>query len=105
MTKIPDLKSRGSQFWKRVTEQYELVEEPDLERLKMACGCLDEIADCERVIKKNGLFIENRYGGLIENPAQKVIRDTRLLFVRIIREMGFDLATVPESRPRRRYGG
>lgn len=104
MIKTPsDLEKSGRQFWKKVTSEYVLTEAHDLERLKMACRCLDEIAEAEQEVKINGMFVTNRYGNRVEHPAVKSMRDNRTLFCRIIRELGLDLETGPESRPPRQY--
>jgi len=38
-----------------------------------------------------------------EHPAAKVIRDNRIIFCRIIRELALDIETPSESRPPRAY--
>ena len=100
--KTPKFGKDGNRFWRTVLSEYELTLAHDLERLTMASKCLDNLADAEKRIKKDGLFLLNRYGNVIEHPAMKTIKDMRLLFVKIIREMGLDLDTV-ESRPPRQY--
>ncbi len=82
--------------------EFELVEGHDLARLEMACKTLDDLAVAEEQIKNDGMFTKNRYGSTVENPAVKTVKDLRLLFVKIIRELNLDV-TVPESRPPRGY--
>ena len=69
----------------------------------MASKILDEVAESEARVKADGMFILNRYGNLVEHPGCKMIRDLRLLFVKIIRELGLDLADPGDSRPPRQY--
>ncbi len=97
------LKKEGKEFWKRVLKEYEIREAHDLERLRMAGGCLDEIAEGQEVLKTTGRYIPDRYGGLRENPAAKAIRESKIIFCRIIRELGLDLEGAQESRPPRQY--
>jgi len=56
--KIPktpsELKSAGRKFWKMVHSEQEFSEGHERERLKMAGGCLDEIADNEKIILLEG---------------------------------------------------
>lgn len=92
----------GRNFWKKVLKEYELTETHDLERLSMAAKCLDDISEAEERVRKDGMFVKNRYGSTIEHPGMKTIKDCRLLFVKIIRELALDISA-PESRPPRKY--
>lgn len=92
----------GEDFVKKVLSEYDLADAHDLERLDMAGRCLDEISEAEDQIRIDGRYQQNRYGGTVEHPAARVIRDTRLLFVKIIRELALDI-NVPDSRPPRQY--
>lgn len=96
--KVPlGLKTPGKKFWKKVLSEYELSEAHDLERLRHACTCLDEIDEFQKIIQNEGRMINNR-----EHPASKALREYKVLFSRILREIGLDLA-VSESRIPRKY--
>lgn len=97
------LQKAGRLFWKKVLGEFELEETHDLERLGMACKCLDDLAQTEERVKTDGMFTENRYGTTVEHPGLKVIRDMRQLFIRIIREIGLDIESPKDNRPPRRY--
>jgi len=97
------LNTAGKKFWKKVLSEFELSETHDLERLSMACRCLDDLKEIENRVETDGKFTLNRYGAVVEHPGCKMIRDTRLLFIKIIREMGLDLVVPEDSRPPRRY--
>jgi phage terminase small subunit len=101
--KPPDLKPAGSAFWDRQVAESDFDESHDEARLGMACKCLDEISEAEEVIKKTGMFIPDRYGGFREHPAVKLIKDNRIVFLRIIRELGLDLVQAEDPRVRRAY--
>jgi len=101
--KIPNgLGEAGKDFWTKILGEYDLQEAHDLERLTMACKCLDDVIVIEERVKEDGRFTQNRYGGITEHPGGKSSRDTRALFMKIIRELNLDIA-VPESRPPRKY--
>ena len=68
----------------------------------MACKTLDDLKEAEDRVKVDGMFVVNRYGNTIEHPAVKTIKDLRLLFVKIIRELALNIS-IPESRPPKRY--
>jgi len=100
--KAKNLGKQGRAFWKRVQADFAMEDAHDLERLTMAARCLDDIAEAEQQIEKDGPFVRDRYGQIKEHPAGKVIREHRIIFCRIVRELGLDL-DIPESRPPRQY--
>ena len=97
------LKNPGKRFWRKILTEYDLQDTHDFERLAMAAKCLDDLSDIEAKIETDGRFITNRYNTIVEHPGCKAIRDGRMLFIKIIRELGFDLTSGPESRPPRKY--
>lgn len=97
------LQANGKRFYGKVLNEYEITESHDLERLFMACRCLDEISNDEGVVKKEGRFIEDRFHQRREHPAVKTIRDNKTLFCRIIRELALDITQPVDSRPPRQY--
>ena len=103
-TKCPSgLKKPGRLFWKKVMSEFVLQDAHDLKRLEQACHCLDEIQQAEDVIEKEGHFIRDRFAQTKEHPAMKTVRDTRLLFLKTIRELGLDLQNPEPPRPPRQY--
>jgi hypothetical protein len=99
-----DLDTSGKKFWTSVLTNYELDESQDLERLHMAGRCLDEIAADEKVVAGEGRFIDDRFHQKREHPAAKAIRDNKVLFCRIVRELALDLNVMEEARIPRQYG-
>lgn len=106
MTKIPrvpgGLDPSGKRFWKKVLSEYEITEAHDKERLGLACKCLDEISSCEKIVIREGQFFLDRFSQSKEHPASKAIRDNKVLFCRIIRELCLDLV-IPDARPPRQH--
>ena len=97
------LKKRGAAFWQSQMKETIFEDSHDLERLEMACKILDENTEAEKTLKQDGMFVKDRYGSLKEHPAVKVIRDNRIIFCRIVRELGLDLVEPKESRIPSRY--
>ncbi len=97
------LKKRGRAFYKKVREEFVIDKVHDKERLALAAGELDTQDAAQEAIEEHGHYITNRYGNVIENPAVKTMRDSRTLFVRIVRELGLDLVTAEEARPPGKY--
>ncbi|MEI8189773.1 MAG: hypothetical protein WCI75_08650 [candidate division NC10 bacterium] len=98
------LKPAGRNFWRKAMAQTVFEEAHDLERLAMACGLLDEIAEDEKRVRADGRYLRDRYGNLREHPGVKSVRDNRTLFCRVVRELALDITPGPESRPPRQYG-
>ena len=104
--KIPassNLEEAGRRFWNQVSVDFELSESHDLERLKMACRCLDDIEVAEDILRKEGHFLRDRFEQVKEHPGCKAIRDNKVLFCRIIRELGLDIVTPVDNRPPKLY--
>lgn len=99
----PGLQEPGAKFYRQALNESELSEGHDLIRLFLACRCLDEIEENEQIVAKEGRFILDRFQQQKEHPASKAIRDNKILFCRIIRELGLDLITPDDPRPRRQY--
>lgn len=97
------LKERGKKFFNKVISEFVFENAHEIELLGSAGGELDSQVESQKSIERDGYYIPNRYGKLIEHPALKSLRDSRALFMRIIREMGLDLTTGPESRQPRKY--
>ena len=98
-----NLKTHGKAFWKKVMAEYVLEDSHDLERLTHACSCLDTIDEAEKIVAKEGYFINDRFQQRREHPGLKTIRDNKVVFCRIIRELRLDLETGPDNRPPRQY--
>jgi phage terminase small subunit len=97
------LKKPGRQFYKKVLADFDLEEAHDLERLSLACECLDKIDDARQAVKDAGPFFTDRFGQPKEHPGQKTVRDNCVLFARLIRELCLDIEQPEEARPPRQY--
>lgn len=89
----------GAKFWKAVQSRYCLDTVDRREKLAVACRCLDDEAAAAAQIKIDGRYLEGRFGAK-EHPAGKVLRDSRVIFLRALRELGLDVQGVVEDRPR-----
>jgi len=98
------LKGRGRKFYEDVLSEFIIETFHDRERLAAAAGELDIQDEAQKAIDTHGFYVVNRYGRLIENPGIKTLRDSRTLFVRILRELQLDVSA-EESRPPSLYGG
>jgi phage terminase small subunit len=97
------LKAPGKVFYLQVNKEYLFESAQDLERLVMACECLDTINSARSEIQKAGEFFIDRWGQPRAHPGFTIIRDQKALFIRIIRELGLDLEIPEAARPPAKY--
>ena len=102
--KIPKhLQTEGRKFWKKVLDDFDLQDNHHLKLLEQACHCLDRQQQAREVIEAEGIFIHDRFLQRREHPAAKTERDNKIIFARLIRELGLDLHDPAEPRPKRLY--
>jgi len=96
-------KGRGRKFYKFINERFE-IHDPHHDRLLIAaCKCLDDEARAEKEIKERGSYYTDRFGQPKAHPAYQVIKDCRILFARLMRELQLDNVEPPDNRPPRLY--
>jgi len=92
------LKASGKQFYKDIMVTWDITDAHDIKKLILACRCLDEIDQDEKTVGREGRIIKDRFGQAREHPASRAIRENKILFCRIVREL--NLSPDPqESRP------
>jgi P27 family predicted phage terminase small subunit len=97
------LNSETKKWFKEVLNNYEL-ESHHIKLLTLAAEAWDRCSQAREAIAKHGLFIKDRYGSIKINPACNVERDSKIIFARLLRELGFDLERGNETnRPPRLY--
>jgi phage terminase small subunit len=102
--KVPGhLRPETRKWFKGVLDSFEL-ESHHLKLLLLAAESWDRIVQARLAIEKDGLFTTDRYGTLKPHPAVKIEIDNKVVFSRLIRELGFDLERPNENfRPPRQY--
>jgi hypothetical protein len=99
-----DIGAAGKRFWRAIHSSYVIDDVDRREKLAIACRSLDDEASAAEAIERDGRYIQGRFG-CKEHPAGKVLRDSRIVFLRALRELGLDVEGVVESRPAPLYGG
>jgi len=95
------LQTKGRAFWRRVLKDFLLEESHELQLLQEAAGCLDRIAEAQAEIEAKKPYFNDRFGQPRPHPALNVEKDQRVLFVRIVRELGLQVESEEYSRPKR----
>lgn len=104
--KYPDppahLSAEARSFWQGLVEEFEF-EAHSLRLLQLACEAWDRSRQARAVLDAEGLTYCDRWGMPRPRPEIAVERDSRISFVRIMRELSLDVAP-PDSRPPARPG-
>ena len=105
MKKAPNYLSKTSRrFVNAILKEYEL--EIHHEKLLIqSAECLDRIEQAKAEILRDGLTVPTKDGGIKSHPCVNIEKDNKILFVRIIRELGFDVESIdPYTRLPRQFG-
>ena len=96
-------KGPGLAFFDEITESFDFRDAHHLRLLTEACKCLDEESRMRKEIAKTGDVITDRFGQRKPHFGYQTIKDCRILFSRLLRELRLDGIPHPEDRPPRLY--
>jgi hypothetical protein len=100
MVKYPkSLKEKGKKFYKKILSEYVFENSHHFQFLEQAAVCLDRIYEAGKLLENEGRIVKDRFGQPREHPAAKMERDNKILFARLLRELGLDLAKAEAPRP------
>ncbi len=88
-------------WWRRVVAAYELEEHHE-RILTVAAECWDRAAQARAMLDEQGLTVSTDGGGAKTHPAVAIERDSRIGFLRALRELDLDAEAGPDPRPPRR---
>jgi P27 family predicted phage terminase small subunit len=94
------LRAATRRWFNEIAETFEL-ETHHLKLLTLAAESWDRCQEARAILDREGLTFKDRYGSPRSRPEISVERDSRLAFARLIRELGFDVATPENTRPPR----
>lgn len=96
-----DLSRATREWWKQITDGWEVDEPHHLRLLEAAARAWDRAEEARAQLKADGLTTTDRYGGVRAHPLLAVERDARTQFIRAVRELRLDDAPAPDARPPR----
>ena len=100
MTKAPShLRAATRRWYLDVLEHFDLEEHHE-RLLQAAAECWDRLQQAREVLSKEGIVVPGRYGPRA-HPAVAIERDSRVAFVRVLRELDLDGEPGPDPRPPR----
>lgn len=74
------------------------LEDHQMKVLRAAAEAWDRREQARELLARDGLTYKNRFGDIKPHPAVAIERDSRLSFIRAVRELNLDMEP-PESRP------
>ena len=95
------LSDESRKLWQRVVREYAL-EAHHLAILTATCEALDRMRSAQAAIVRDGEYVDGRFG-MKAHPGLAVERDSRIAFLRGIRELGLDLEAAATPRPPSRW--
>jgi len=87
---------------RKILSDFEL-EDRHYRVLLVAAQSLDRIFEARAIVKQEGLTTTDRYGTAKAHPAVKIEQDSRLTFIRALRELGLDPQATEALRLPRQY--
>lgn len=93
------LSAEARKLWRSVVRDFDL-EPHHLAVLLVALEAADRMREASRLIEREGLTTTDRYGTAKAHPAVSIERDSRIAFLRGLRELGLD-ASATTSRQQR----
>jgi P27 family predicted phage terminase small subunit len=83
-------------FWRGIVREFDL-EAHQLKTLEAACQAWDRYQQARAILSKEGLTFVDRLGNVRARPEGKIETDSRVGFLRAMRELGLDHVGAPEA--------
>jgi phage terminase small subunit len=90
----PDYSPAMQAWWSHVMAEYDL-DEHHRHLLECACGAWDRMLQARDAIAEHGLTYEDDRGTVRSRPEVAIERDSRVAFVRCVRELDLDIQPPP----------
>lgn len=87
-------------WWRQIVDEYELAGH-HLKVLQAACESWDRCQEARERLAVDGAYVPDRFLQLRPHPAVAVERDSRLAFIRAVRELCLDDDGPEATRPPR----
>jgi P27 family predicted phage terminase small subunit len=97
------LTTEAKSWWRKVVAEYEIADDTGLLLLQTALESFDRMRSAQRVIKREGQSIRDRFGFPRAHPLLTVERDSRAGMLAALKQMNLDLEPLAD-RPGRPGG-
>ncbi|HEV3330625.1 MAG TPA: P27 family phage terminase small subunit [Bryobacteraceae bacterium] len=92
-TKAPKrLSAEAKRWWNAIVEEYEVSDSAGRLLLENALTAFDEMRKAQAIIAEEGQVVEDRFKQKRQHPATLVLRDSRNLMLRSLKQLNLDIA-------------
>jgi P27 family predicted phage terminase small subunit len=96
----PALSPEARQWWKKLTNEYEMDDQAGLLLLRTAMEAFDDMRKAQAILDRDGLVIEDRFGQKRAHPLSATLRDSRTAMMRALKSLNLDIVPPgPVGRP------
>jgi P27 family predicted phage terminase small subunit len=86
------LSPEAQKLWKETLSEYEIDDVCGRLLLTEALTAYDEVRKAEAILKRDGLVVLDRYDRPKQHPATMVLRDSRNLMLRCLKQLNLDVS-------------
>ncbi len=97
------LSKEAQQLWKSVTSTFEM-DGAAYVLLANACRALDRLRIAEKIVKRDGPVVKDRFGQSQQHPAVRSVAAETANFTRNLKLLGLDISQSGQERPGRPDG-
>lgn len=102
---LPDppetLSDAAKTYWRELVDEYAITDRPGLLLLESALMNWDTAQRADEALRRDGLTVEGREGGMRPHPCVAISRDAHGAFLRAVKALNFDLKPAKPGRPAR----
>ena len=91
------LSPSAQDWWRSCVDRY-VLEEHHLRLLRLCCEAWDRAQEAREQLRREGLTVPTRDGGLRSHPCVAIERDARLAVARLVRELDLDVEMPASER-------
>ena len=91
------LSREAKRLWKKLYEDYELDDSAAGVLLEAVACSYDEWKEAERMLRREGRVVKDRFGQKIAHPCVRVARDAKTSLISALRQLHLDLEPLRDS--------
>src|SRR5215813_420981 len=89
------LSDEAKRWWRSIVEEFQVDDSAGVLLLQSALESFDDMRRAQAILAKEGMTIVDRWGQQKQHPATLVLRDSRNLMLRCLKQLNLDI--VPGS--------
>ncbi len=101
--KLTNLSREAKNLGKKLIDEYSIDDSGGLAILNMALEAFDRVKEAQKIIKREGMTVQDRWGQVKAHPLCCVERDSRAQFLQALKALNLDIEPL-RDRPGRPGG-